>query len=254
MPNVQGSLKRASGGDAVLSAWVGTPSMGVVEALVGAGFDTAVLDMQHGGFDEASAAAGIAAAALFGKPAVVRVPVDSFPSASRMLDAGAAGVIAPMIEGPADAKRFAAFCKYPPLGSRSWGPGRATTLSGLAGLDYFDGANGSNLALAMIETRTALDALDAILAVDGIDGVFVGPSDLSIALTGHLEPASPVVDEALAHVAARASAAGKLAGMFCFTGAQARAMATRGFGFLTIATDTLLIAAAARSELAAARG
>ena len=253
MPNVQLPLDRFSEGT-VFSAWVGTPAAGIVEALIGAGFDAAVLDMQHGGFDEAAAAAGIAAAALFGKPAVVRVPVEGFPSASRLLDAGAAGVIAPMIHGAADAKRFAAFCKYPPVGSRSWGPGRATTLSGLAGRDYFRRANGLNLALAMIETRSALDALDDILAVDGIDGVFAGPSDLSVALTGELDPSSPAVDEALAHVAGRARAAGKVAGMFCFTGTQARAMAARGFGFLTIATDTLLIAAAARSEIAAARG
>ena len=253
MPNVQLSPLRSAYGRAVLSGWVVTPAAGVVEALVGAGFESVVLDMQHGGFDEPAVAQAIAAAALFGRPAVVRVPVESFPSASRVLDAGAAGVIAPMIEGPADARRFAAFCKYPPIGSRSWGPGRATTLSGLAGAAYFAGANRLTLALAMIETRTALDALDAILAVEGIDGVFVGPSDLSVALTGTLDPSSPVVDEALARVADRARAAGKVAGMFCFTGAQARAMAARGFGFLTIATDTLLIGAAARSELAAAR-
>ena len=254
MANVELPPARLSPGETAFSAWVSTPAVGIVEALMGAGFDTAVLDMQHGGFDEAAAAAGIAAAALFGKPALVRVPVEGYPSASRLLDAGAAGVIAPMIEGPEDARRFAAFCKYPPLGTRSWGPGRATTLSGLAGPAYFDGANARHLALAMIETRGALEALDAILAVEGIDGIFAGPSDLSVALTGRLDPSAPAVDAALTHVAARASAAGKVAGMFCFTGAQARTMAARGFGLLTIASDTLLVAAAARDALAAARG
>ena len=254
MPNAQLRIGRAFDGNAVLSAWVVTPAAGNVDALVGAGFDAVVLDMQHGGFDEASAAAGIAAAALLGKPAIVRVPVEAYPSASRLLDAGAAGIIAPMIGGALDAGRFADFCKYPPLGSRSWGPGRATILSGLSGTDYFEGANGSNLALAMIETRPALDALDEILAVEGIDGVFVGPSDLSVALTGRLDPASSIVDEALTQIAERAQAAGKIAGMFCFTGMQARAMAARGYGLLTIATDALLLANAARTELAAARG
>ena len=243
-------------GQPVVSAWIGTPAPAVVEALLHGGFDSVVLDMQHGQFDETSAAAGVAAAALVGKPAIVRIPVEAFPSASRLLDAGAAAVIAPMINTAEDARRFAAYCKYPPAGSRSWGPGRATTFTGLSGQDYFAAANGLQLCVAMIETGAALDALDDILAVPGIDGVFVGPSDLSIALSAGaaIDPFSASVDAALDRIAAGTTAAGKVAGLFCFSGPQAHAMVQRGFGLVTIATDLMLLRQAAARETAAARG
>jgi 4-hydroxy-2-oxoheptanedioate aldolase len=240
---------------AIYSAWIGTPAPAVIEALMREAFDTAVLDMQHGGFDESGTFAGIASAALLGKPAIVRIPVGGFAAASRMLDAGAAGIIAPMINSVEDARAFAAFTKFPPVGQRSWGPRRATMLSGRAGPAYLEAANGQHLTIAMIETREALAALDGILTVPGIDGVFVGPSDLSIALSEGttIDPASGAVDAALGTVQRQAAAAGKFAGLFCFGGASAKAMAARGFGLMSIATDLLLLGAAARQEVAAAR-
>lgn len=238
----------------VFAAWVVAPEPAVVEALLREPFDGAVLDMQHGGFDVGTAAAGIASCALTGKPALVRVPVGDFAMASRMLDAGAAAIVAPMINSAEEARRLVSFTKYPPQGERSWGPGRVTTLSGCDGPDYLRQANAAQLTLAMIETRAALDAVDAILAVDGIDGIFVGPSDLSIGLSGgSLDPTSLEVEAALDLIAERAKLAGKLAGIFCFTGRQAKEMAARGFGLNTISTDLLLLRSAARAELAAAR-
>jgi len=142
--------------------------------------------------------------------------------------------------------------KFPPLGERSWGPGRALALSGLDPAGYFARANELQLALPMIETRAALLALDDILAVAGVDGVLVGPSDLSVALTGGApDPNHPEVQRALDHVAARARAAGKVAAFFCSSGAQARAMLGRGFALCSISTDAGLLIQAARTELAA---
>ncbi len=249
------SLAAKLRGGPLFAAWVVAPEPAVIEALLREDFGGAVLDMQHGGFDIAKAAAGVASCALFGKPALVRVPVGDFATASRMLDAGAGAIIAPMINSAEEARRLVGFTKYPPTGERSWGPGRVTTLSGgLDGPDYLGRANAMQLTIAMIETRAALDNVDAILAVEGIDGVFVGPSDLSIGLSGGtLDPSSAKVDAALDRIAASAERAGKLAGIFCFTGVQAKAMVGRGFGLNTIATDLLLLRAAARSELAAAR-
>lgn len=237
------------------AAWVVSPDPVVAETLVREGFDAAVLDMQHGRFDTSTAAAAIGACALAGKPAIPRIPVGDYATASRMLDAGAAGVIAPMINSAAEARRFAAFSKYPPLGERSWGPGRVTAIAGHAGRDYLGEANGLHLAIAMIETGEALENLDAILAVPGIDGVFVGPSDLSISLNrgSDVEPGSGAVGAALLRVEAGARRAGKFAGLFCFTGQDAGSMAARGFTLLSIATDTLLLRQAARAELEAAR-
>lgn len=249
--DVTGALQqRLRAGESLCSAWcvIGEPSL--AELLIRSGFDTAVLDMQHGAFSVDTAIRGIAHVALAGAPAIVRVPVGDFATASRMFDAGAAAVIAPMIESAADARAFVAFCKYPPMGARSWGPQRAVPLTGLAPTAYFERANALHLALPMIETKAALAALDEILAVPGVDGVFVGPADLSVALTGgRLDPFGPEVERALDHIAARVKQANKVAGLFCNTGAQARAMQARGFALCSIATDGQLMSGAARAEL-----
>jgi 4-hydroxy-2-oxoheptanedioate aldolase len=249
-------VARILSGPPVLAAWCGLPDASVAEALVRAGFDCAVLDMQHGSYDVALMLAGIAQVALAGKASLVRIAVDDFATASRALDAGAAGVIAPMINTVEDAKRFARYMKFPPVGGRSWGPHRALGLTNLAPVDYFHQANSFSLAIAMIETRAALAALDDILAVPGIDGVFVGPNDLSIALTNGatVDQFHPEVDKALDHIAARAAAHGKFASAFCVDGKRAKEVGAKGYRLMSVSTDGLLLKLAAQVELAAARG
>ena len=253
---VIGKLAAALKGDGVYSAWVGMNEPQVAEHLAREAFDTVVLDMQHGAVDTVGAARAILSVALTGKPAVVRIPVGDFASASRAADAGAAGVIAPMINSVADAKAFADHVKFPPLGARSWGPRACAPLSGHVGPTYLHAANAITLTIAMIETREALDAVDAILAVEGIDGVFVGPADLSIALSngGMWDPRGALVDKALDVVAAAARKAGKFAGLFCMDGAHAKASRARGFKFTSISSDIVLLRAAAKMELDKARG
>jgi 4-hydroxy-2-oxoheptanedioate aldolase len=247
---------RIKSGECVLTAWIGINDSAIPEQLAREGYDCVTLDMQHGAIDLAGAMRGIGAAALAGKPAIVRIPVGDFATASRVIDAGAAAVIAPMINSGAEAGRFAEFMKYPPVGQRSWGPRAALALSGLIGPAYLHTANAITLAIAMIETREALDSVEAILATPGIDGVFVGPSDLSIALNhGAIVDAHGAdVDAQLTHIAARARAHGKFAAIFCIEGKRAREMAGRGFALVSVSTDQLLLRQAARAELAAARG
>ncbi|RBP09238.1 4-hydroxy-2-oxoheptanedioate aldolase [Roseiarcus fermentans] len=249
-------IETLAGGAPVFSAWVGMNEPAVAEALAREAFDAVILDMQHGALDFAGACQSILAVALAGLPAIVRTPVGEFATASRLIDAGAAGVIAPMINSRADAEAFAAFAKFPPLGERSWGPRAALPLSGLDTQAYLAGANRLTQAIAMIETREALAALDDILAVDGVDGVFIGPADLSIALSdgAKWDPRGAAVIEAAGHVVARARAHGKYAGMFCYDGADAHAMAALGFRLCSIGSDGAMLRAAARGELAAARG
>jgi 4-hydroxy-2-oxoheptanedioate aldolase len=214
------------------------------------------LDMQHGAVDFAGARRSILSVALAGKPTIVRVPVGEFALGSRLFDAGASGILAPMINSAEDAQRFIEFVKFPPLGQRSWGPQAALALSALAGPAYLKAANAMVQAIAMIETRAALDALDEILGVEGVDGVFVGPSDLSIALTSGLsvEPRGAALMTEARRVAERAKAHSKYAGMFCFDGADARAMLALGFRLCSISSDQALLRAAARGELATAHG
>ena len=237
-------------------AWVGMNEAAVAESLAREAFDAVVLDMQHGALDFPGASRAILSIALAGKPAIVRTPVGEFALASRLLDAGAAGIIAPMINSADDARRLVAFTKFLPLGERSWGPRAALPLSGLDGPKYLNVANGLTQTIAMIETRAALEALDDILGVPGIDGVFVGPSDLSIALTDGraAEPRGAALMTEAGRIVARAKAHGKYAAMFCFDGKDARALAALGYRLCTVSTDQLMLGAAARAELAAARG
>jgi 4-hydroxy-2-oxoheptanedioate aldolase len=238
-----------------LSAWVGVNDASIAGALAREAFDTVTLDLQHGGIDFIGASQAILAVALAGKPTIARIPVGDFALASRLADAGAAAVIAPMIDDATTARRFAEHMKFPPLGQRSWGPRAAQALSGLVGPAYLHGANAITLAIAMIETREALASLDAILTTPGIDGVFVGPNDLSIALHrgGAIDPDGAEVDRALTEIAARAAAHGKFAGLFCYDGRRAKAAHARGFALRSVSTDINLMSAAARAELAAAR-
>lgn len=161
-----------------------------------------------------------------------------------------------MINSRADAERFAAFAKFPPVGERSWGPRAALPLSGLDLQGYLQSANRLTQAIAMIETREALEALDDILGVAGIDGVFIGPADLSIALNkgARWDPRGAAVLEASGRVVAQARAHGKFAGMFCYDGVDAAAMAALGFKLCSVGSDATFLSAAARAELAAARG
>jgi 4-hydroxy-2-oxoheptanedioate aldolase len=238
-----------------LCAWVTANEPAIAEWLAREAFDAVALDMQHGGIDFAGAMRSILSVSLAGKPTIVRVPVGEFALASRLLDAGASGILAPMINSGDDARRFVDFVKFPPLGQRSWGPRTALPLSGLEATAYLNAANAMTQAIAMIETRAALDALDDILAVEGLDGVYVGPSDLSIALSRgrSVEPRGSALMTEARRVAERAEAHGKYAAMFCFDGADARAMLALGYRLCTIASDHALMRAAAQAELAAAR-
>ncbi len=247
-------LRRRENGGAI-SAWVGTPDPLLVSHLAQEAFDAVVLDMQHGMWDLPSFAAATATSRLAGKPVIGRIPVGDFASASRMLDAGASGIIAPMINSVGDAKALATATKYPPIGERSWGPSFALNHTGLAAGDYLKAANELTVAIAMIETRAALEAIDDILGVEGIDGIFIGPSDLSIALSNgaSLSPNAPEVDKALHHAVARAKAHGKIACAFAADGERAGEMLKFGFHLTIAGAESNQIRAGARSAIAAAR-
>jgi 4-hydroxy-2-oxoheptanedioate aldolase len=157
-----------------------------------------------------------------------------------------------MINTVADAKAFVSATKYPPLGERSWGPTRALTLAGIGDpKTYLREANASTVAIAMIETQTALDNVDAIAATAGIDVLFVGPSDLSIALSngGELDPHSAKVDAGVEKVIAAAKKAGKVAGLYCVNADRAVQTAKRGLRFLAVGSDLAFLRAGAAAQL-----
>jgi 4-hydroxy-2-oxoheptanedioate aldolase len=256
MPSpVQAFAQVLSAGKPIFSAWCGLPEPSIAGYLAReAGIDAVVLDMQHGVMDFLNAARAIPLVAAAGKPAIPRIPVGEFATASRLLDAGAAGIIAPMINTVEDARRLAAFMKFPPQGERSWGPIPALALTGLAQGDYFRTANDFSRSFAMIETRGALDRIDAILAVDGIDAIFIGPSDLSVGLSGGstLNPDGAEVNAAIDHALARAKAAGKGAAIYAPDGERAADYARRGYGFVAVGSDLGFLRAGAAAMMKAA--
>ena len=166
----------------------------------------------------------------------------------RMLDAGAYGVICPMINKASDAERFAQACYYPPLGQRSFGPIRA--LFSL-GADYPSHANDEILPIAMIETKEALDNLDDILKVEGIRMVYIGPSDLgnSLGRVPTFDQEDPVVVEAIDMILRKATEHGVAAGIHNGTPEYALRMIEKGFRFVTIGSDSRLMALAAKGVL-----
>src|SRR3954451_15086226 len=245
---------RLRSGRTVYSAWCAIPSGLLTETIAREGFPAAVLDVQHGLWDIASAIGAIGALHHAGAAPLLRVPLNDMALVSRALDFGAEGIIAPMINTAADARAFAAAAKYPPLGERSWGPLRAMPLQNrTVTVDYLREANEGTLTLAMIETRTALTNVDAIAATPGIDALFIGPYDLSTALSGGKaqDIDAPEVVEAIERIRAAAVKAGKIPAIYCRDAARALAMAQCGFKFLAVASDLGIVREGAAAILKA---
>ncbi|MBI4723757.1 MAG: 2,4-dihydroxyhept-2-ene-1,7-dioic acid aldolase, partial [Rhodomicrobium sp.] len=164
----------------VLNAWLGLGSPLGVEIVAEAGWHAVMIDQQHGAGGQAELAGCLTAARAAGVPAMVRVAQLDYGLIGRALDAGAQGVMVPMVETPEEAARLVHAVKYPPLGGRSIGPYRARLL--IEG-DYFSAANGWTIACGQIETARALENIDAISATDGLDMICVGPNDLAISMS-----------------------------------------------------------------------
>lgn len=248
---------RLRAGDTIFSAWCTLASPVAAETIAREGFPAVVLDVQHGLWDTAALIAGVSALHHANAAPVVRVPLDDFSFVSRALDFGAEAIIAPMINSTADARRFASVAKFPPLGERSWGPQRAMTLQGCtAAADYLREADEQTMTLAMIETATALNEVDDIAATDGIDALFVGPYDLSTALSAGRaqDVTAPEVERAIDKICTAASKAGKIPGIYCRDAARALTMAKRGFKFITIGSDFGIVRDGAAGIMKALRG
>lgn len=248
--------ERLAADEVICTAWSGVPDALTVEIVAAQAFEAVTLDMQHGGHNEDSVLRSIFPVLRSGKHALVRIPVGRFDMASRALDFGAEAVIAPMVNSVEDARRFAAYMKYPPVGERSWGPtyGFPRHAKGdFAG--WLRDSNTRTLAFAMVETRAALDALDGILETPGIDGIFLGPSDFSIAWTEGrvLNPTLEDMMAAVEDVARRARAAGKHCGIYVIDPAIAGRFVRMGYRLLAMGSEHALIKLGAETFLKAVK-
>lgn len=239
-------------GRAAVNGWLAIPSILSAEALSRSGWDSVTVDLQHGTADPAWMLAMLPVIQSSGAVPLVRVPWNDPGDVMRALDAGALGVICPMIETAAEARRFVSACLYPPRGARSFGPIRARLAWGDG---YAAAANDVVLPIAMIETRAALDNLDEILAVEGLGAVYIGPSDLSSALgfAPGFDRREPEMMAAIGRVLERARARGVPACIHCGEPAYAAEMVARGFSLVTIGSDARFVEAGSKATVAAFR-
>lgn len=172
-------LKIWDQGKIAINSWLAIPSSWTAEILANTGFDACTIDTQHGLADYQTAVNMLQAISTTETVPLVRVPWNEPILIMRMLDAGAFGIIAPMINNKSEAKSFVESCRYPPLGQRSYGPVRASLI---AGDDYLQKANEEILAFAMIETKEGLENVEEIASVEGLNGFYIGTMDLSISL------------------------------------------------------------------------
>jgi 4-hydroxy-2-oxoheptanedioate aldolase len=230
-------------GKPLFNAWLSLGAPFVVETVADAGADLVTIDQQHGIGGNAELVGCLTAARGANVPALVRVANNDVGLIGRALDAGAQGVICPMVNTPDDARRLVDAVKYPPHGSRSWGPYRARLGLG----DYFRDANGWTIACGQIETKAALADLDAILATPGLDMICAGPNDLAITLSGgtHADIRAAEVVAALDHLLAKCREHSVIATIFANDTDYARTLVASGWQIIAIANDVRWIGAAA---------
>lgn len=237
---------RLASGSVVLNGWSMLGETTVLETIARAGYDTVCTDYQHGLAPMARAADHVRAIEVGGAVPFARAPGVDTISIGKLLDAGYAGIICPMVNSVQDAEAFVAASRFPPAGIRSYGPVRAGVRDGAA---YFDSFAPNIVRLAMIETRDGCDSLPGILAVDGIDGIYIGPSDLAISLG--LPPRPDPVDEVMlttmGAIARQAMAARKIAGIHTNHADYACKRIEDRFNFLTCGIDTRVLATGLQS-------
>jgi 4-hydroxy-2-oxoheptanedioate aldolase len=229
-------------GRAAQNAWLTIPDAHLAEMVAARGISEAVtLDLQHGLFDHGTAVHAIRAIAAHGAAPLVRLPGVDPAWIGYALDAGAAGIIAPMVESVDEAEVLVGACRYPPKGRRSHGPTRVTLRPRS---DAFAAAEQA-IIFAMIESREGLERAAALAAIDGLDGLFVGPGDLglSLGLGPGQDRDEPLMRDALDRVLTACRKAGKRVAIHAGSTEYAARMATAGFALVTVWVDAVAIGA-----------
>lgn len=241
-------------GRPVLNGWCSIGSPFTAEIMAAQGYDSVSIDIQHGALDYSSALTMFQAMRGSGVLPMARVPWLDPAHVMKVLDAGAMGVICPMINSRAEAEKFVSYMRYPPLGQRSFGPTRAA----IAMPGYGTRMNGEILAFAMIETREGVRNLDEIASTPGLDGLYVGPADLTLdTQDGRLPPGFDREEEEMIalvkRIAAVCNRSGIKAALHCGTPEYAARAITWGYHMTTVSGDSRLLASAASASVSAWR-
>ena len=252
-PLDRGRLRaRVASGQATFGTFVGTASVVTAEVCAAAGFDWLVLDLEHGAGGEEQVRTTVPAVGAYGVATIVRVESDARIRVGRVLDAGVAGVMLPRLDTAEQVRAAMRHLYYPPRGDR----GVATYNRACRfGLDpgALDRADDEVLGIVQVESARAVAAAEEISSVDGVDVLFVGPRDLSHDLGVPGQVTAPVFLDALEQVRLAAVKHGKACGLLVSDGAAAAAKRAEGWTFLTIGSDSTLLATAAKTQIARAR-
>jgi 4-hydroxy-2-oxoheptanedioate aldolase len=242
-------------GKPVLNGWLSIGSALTAEVMAQQGWDSLTIDGQHGLIGYGETLAMLQAISTTEVMPMVRVSWNAPGEIMKALDAGAYGIICPMISTRAECEAFVGACRYPPDGYRSFGPLRASIYGGA---DYWEHANAEVLTLAMVETAEGYENVEAIAATPGLDGIYIGPSDLSLAMGG--PPTQDSQDEGRLATYDRirdaCRAAGRRVGIHTNSAAYSKQMIERGFDLVTVGSDMRYLAGGRReaAELRKALG
>jgi 4-hydroxy-2-oxoheptanedioate aldolase len=242
-------------GQPTINAWCSIGNPFVAEIMAAQGFDSVTVDMQHGALDYSDLLPMLQAMRASGATLLTRVPWLDPAAVMKALDAGAEGIICPMVNTAEEAARLVSYMRYPPLGTRSFGPTRAAFAHGA---DYAAKANENVLAFAMIETAEGFANLEDIVATPGLDGIYVGPADLSLSLSqgrlaAGMDREEPEIVAALQKIATACQRRGIIAALHCGTPDYAARAIGWGFAMTTVGGDTRFLSAAAAHAVAGFR-
>jgi len=249
----ENTVKRAwREGKVVYGCWLSIPSSFSAEVMAHQGYDYVCVDMQHGVIDYQTAVTMLQAISTTVSMPLVRVPWNEPGIIGKMLDAGAYGVVIPMVNSRAEAEAAVGACRYAPKGYRSFGPIRA---SYYGGSDYATEANSEIACIPMIETVRAISQIDEILSVPGIDAIYVGPADLSLTLglPPRMDHNEASFEEARLAIVEGCRRHDVVPGIHA-SAALAAKHVEAGYQMITISSDTGSMATAAAHDLRSVRG
>ncbi len=239
-------------GDKQIGLWISLCSNVVAEVTAHAGFDWALIDMEHTPNDYLSVLGQLQAFAASDTTALVRVEWNDAVAVKRLLDLGAAGLLFPMIGSVSEAERAVAATRYPPHGTRGFsGATRATKFGRVT--DYPTQIEAETAVLLQLETRAAIAQADAIAAVDGVSGIFFGPADIAADIGKLGKPRDPEVWALIKPAAQALIAKGVPVGTLVLDPVFAAELLNEGFSFVACGTDASLLARASDNVLAAVK-
>jgi len=233
--------RRLAAGEPSVGTWLALPSPEAAEYVGTVGFDWLVIDAEHNPVDIRTLALMFGAIGRSGTAPMVRIPWNAPENFKRVLDAGAWGIVVPMVNSREEAERAVEATRYPPVGNRSVGGGRHSMSFGTAATDYYAAANDELLLVLQIEHIKGVENADDILSVPGVDACFIGPNDMAasmgLGLGVPLESDHPQLVDAIKHVREASVRNGVASGIHCSGAAGVNRRIGEGFQFLALASE-----------------